>query len=239
MTNTRDSLIYTLGQALEKRIMAELDAQPLVQYDSLLDLQNLAGESTGYVKAFTGDKLTKGTSVSINMMPGARYFNIHVIPEPQYDIPRFICEGMLMAQGSQISMDLFPDFDVVANIDTYLEKYASAGEVYEEARNDDRFVLEPSRLPHMRAFSSPVFMLVSSIPEEHLPALEAYAERYFDAWLDMYKNAICLSDKEAGARQQRREQIGNTIMRLDPDRHMVVKIYGEETTRMIEAANMY
>jgi hypothetical protein len=86
MTNTRDSLIYTLGQALEKRIMAELDAQPLVQYDSLLDLQNLAGESTGYVKAFTGDKLTKGTSVSINMMPGARYFNIHVIPEPQYDI---------------------------------------------------------------------------------------------------------------------------------------------------------
>jgi Flp pilus assembly CpaF family ATPase len=43
----------------------------------------------------------------------------------------------------------------------------------------------------------------------------------------------------SGARQQRREQIGNTIMRLDPDRHMVVKIYGEETTRMIEAANLY
>jgi Flp pilus assembly CpaF family ATPase len=43
----------------------------------------------------------------------------------------------------------------------------------------------------------------------------------------------------SGARQQRREQIGNTIMRLDPDRHMVAEIYGEETTRMIEAANLY
>ena len=48
-----------------------------------------------------------------------------------------------------------------------------------------------------------------------------------------------MSDTKAAARQQRREQIGNTIMRLDPDRHMVVKIYGEETTRMIEQANRY
>jgi hypothetical protein len=239
MTDDQSSPVYTLGQALEGRIMAELETQPITKYDSLLDLKNLAGESTGYVKAFTGDKLTKGTSVSINMMPGARYFNIHVIPEPQYDIPRFLFEGMLMTGGSQVSMDLFPDVDVVADIDCYLERYAAVGKVYEEARTDDRFLLEPSRLLHMRAFSSPVFLLVFSVPEGRLPALEAYAERYFDAWLDMYRNAINLSDVEAGMRRQRREQIGNAIMRLDPDRHMVVKIYGEEITRLIEAANMY
>jgi len=239
MSDTQSSPVCTVGQALEGRIMAELETQPITKYDSLLDLKNLAGESTGYVKAFTGDKLTKGTSVSINMMPGARYFNIHVIPEPQYDIPRFLFEGMLMTGGSQVSMDLFPDIDVVADIDCYLERYAPVGKVYEEARTDDRFLLEPSRLLHMRAFSSPVFLLVFSVAEERLPALEVYAERYFDAWLDMYRNAINLSDVEAGMRQQRREQIGNAIMRLDPDRHMVVKIYGEEVTRLIEAANMY
>jgi len=239
MTDSQNSPIYTLGQALEERMMAELDARPLTQFDSLLDLKNLTGESTGYVKAFAGDRIEKGTSVSINLMPGARYFNIHIIPEPQYDVPRFLFEGMLMPRTSQVSMDLFPDFDVVADIDAFLEKYVSVGEVYEAARTDDRFLLQPSRFLHMRAFSSPVFLLVFSASENDLPALDEYAERYFDAWLDMHRNSARLSDSKADARRRLRKQIGDTIVRLDPDRHMVVDIYGEETTRMIEEANMY
>jgi hypothetical protein len=239
MNDTQTSSVYTLGRALEERLMATLDAQPLTQFDSLLDLKNLAGESTGYVRSFAGERIAKGTSVSINMMPGARYFNIHIIPEPQYDVPRFLFEGMLMPKASQVSMDLFPDFDVVADIDVFLEKYASVGKVYEEARTDDRFVLQPSRLLHMRAFSSPVFLLVFGAPEKDLPMLEVYAERYFDAWLDMYRNGERLSDAQADARRQLRQKIGDTIVRLDPDRQMVVQIYGEETTRMIEAASMY
>lgn len=239
MTDTQTNSIYTLGQALEQRMMTELDVRPLTQYDQLLDLKNLTGESTGYVKAFTGKRLEKGTSVSIDMMPGARYFNFHLIPDPQFDIPRFLFEGMLMAQGSQVSMDLFPDFDVLANIDTYLEQYAPVAEIYEEARLDTRFVLEPSRMLHMRAFSSPVFLLVFSTPEDNLPILEAYAERYFDAWLNMYRNAKQLSTAQAAERRQQREKTGQTIKRLDPDRHMVVSVYGEKTTCLIEAANMY
>jgi len=239
MNDTQTSPVNTVGQALEARMMSELDAQPLAEFEPLLDLKNLAGESTGYVKSFTGERVVKGTSVSINLMPGARYFNIHIIPEPQYDIPRFLCEGMLMAQSSQVSMDLFPDFDVVADIDTYLEKYAAVGQVYEEARTDERFVLQPSRLLHMRAFSSPVFLLVFAAPEEHLPVLDAYANRYFDAWLAMHRDAQRLSDAGADARRALRQKIGDTIVRLDPDRHMVVEIYGEETTRLIEQASMY
>jgi hypothetical protein len=239
MNDTKTSPVDTVGQALEARMMAELDAQPLAEFEPLLNLKNLVGESTGYVKAFTGEKILKGTSVSITLMPGVRYFNIHIIPEPQYDVPRFLFEGMLMARTNQISMDLFPDFDVAANIDTYLEKYAAVGEVYEAARVDERFVLEPSRLLHMRAFSSPVFLLVFAIPEAHLPALDAYANRYFDAWLDMHRGAERLSDANADARRALRKNIGDSIMRLDPDRSRVVEIYGEETTRLIEKANMY
>ena len=136
-------------------------------------------------------------------------------------------------------MDLFPDVDAAAEIDSLLDKYRSVGEVYEEARLNERFQLAPSRLMHMRAFSSPVFLLVFSVPPEDLPALENYAERYFDAWIDMHRNAKQLSDAEAEARRRRREHIGKTIKRLDPDRHMVVKIYGEDTTCLIEDANMY
>ncbi|HJP38400.1 MAG TPA: hypothetical protein QF499_04605 [Gammaproteobacteria bacterium] len=239
MSDTPTSPIATLGRALEQRMMAELQARPMEQHAQLLDLKNLAGESTGYVKAFTATRLEKGTSVSIDMMPGMRYFNFHLIPDPQYDIPRFLFEGMLTTQGSQVSMDLFPDFDVLANIDTYLEQYAPVAEIYEAARLDDRFVLQPSRMVHMRAFSSPVFLLVFATPENHLPALETYAERYFEVWLNRYENAELLSPQQGAARRQQREKIATTIKRLDPDRHMVVSVYGEETTCLIEAANMY
>ena len=239
MTDNSTSPVNTLGQALEQRIMSELDVRPLQQFEQLLDLKNLAGNSTGYVRAFSGDGLEKGTSVSINMMPGARYMNIHLIPDPQLNAPRFLFEGMLMTRGSQLSMDLFPDFDVVAAIDAYMETYAPVAKVYEEARLDERFTLEPSRILHMRAFGSPVFMLVNAVPEEHRPVIEAYGERYFDAWFDIFRNAGKLSAGEASVRRDMRKKIGDTIKRLDPDRHKVVKVYGEETTCLIEAANMY
>lgn len=239
----KQSPFRTLGQALEARIIRELEAQPIAEFNELLDLKNLAGQSTGYVRAFRGGRLAKGTSVSIDMMPGARYFNIHLIPDARYDIPRFLFEGMLMAKGvgngSQVSMDLFPDVDDVEYITELLEKFAPVGKIYEEARKDPRFRLEPSRQMHMRAFASPVFLLVFAVPEENLPALEGYAERYFDAWLAMYRNARQLADAEAQARARRRKHVGDTIMRLDPDRHLVVSVYGEETTRMIERANFY
>ena len=99
MNDTQTSSVYTLGRALEERLMATLDAQPLKQFDSLLALKNLAGESTGYLKSFAGERIAKGTSVSINMMPGARYFNIHIVPEPQYDVPRFFVRRYADAQG--------------------------------------------------------------------------------------------------------------------------------------------
>jgi hypothetical protein len=236
-----DNPVNTLGNALEARIVSELEARPLQEFDALLDLRNLAGQSTGYVRAFSGGRLAKGTSVSIAMMPGMRYFNIHLIPDPHYDIPRFLFEGMLMTAGpgSQVSMDLFPDVDDVEHIDELLARFAAVGRIYDEARKDPRFRLEPSRQMHMRAFASPVFLLVFGVPAEQLPALEGYAGRYFDAWLDLYRNARRLSDAEAEARTRRRRHIGDTIMRLDPDRHMVVSVYGEETTRMIERANYY
>ncbi|MDH3977203.1 MAG: hypothetical protein OEU86_01705 [Gammaproteobacteria bacterium] len=239
MSEAQSNSIANLGKSLEARVAAELEARPLTEFDALLDLKNLKGESTGYVKVFEGNRVVKGSSVSIDLMPGVRYFNFHFIPDPHYNAPRYLFEGMLMPHGSQVSMDLFPDFDVIANLDDYLQGYSAVGEVYEEIRNDDRFLLQPSRLMHMRALSSPVFTLCFNVPVDNLPAIEAYAERYFDAWLDMLRNASSLSDDEAERRRHLRQEIGDSIVRLDPDRHMVVQVYGEETTCMIEAGSMY
>ncbi len=239
MSKREEEIVQQVAQGIEARIIRELDATPLTQFDDLLDVKNLKGESTGYVKTFTADKLQKGTSVSIDVMPGARYFNIHLIPEPHYNIPRFLFEGMLMGPGSQLSADLFPDIDIPTNIMAYRDQFKNAGVIYERARLDERLDLKPSRLLHMRAYSSPLFLLVLSVPLETALVFEEYAEAYLDEWLAMYRNPVELDEAAVAERRQRRQDMAGVVKALDPDRHMVVTVYGEETTCRIEEANMY
>ena len=238
MMKTEPVDFHSFGKSIEDRFIHELDAKPNAAYTKLLDLKNLKGESTGYVKAMTADRLIKASSLSINMMPGGRYFNIHIIPEPQYNVPRFVFEGMLTAHGSQVSMDLFPDIDVVMQIRKLRDQYEGVAKIYDDVRKDEKFQLEPSRQIHMRAFTSPFFILIFGVPEIDLPAIEDYAHAYFDEWLTMHRSAETVSPEEAELRARRRLHIAQTTIESDPDRHLVVKVYGEETTRDIEQATM-
>ena len=90
----------------------------------------------------------------------------------------------------------------------------------------------------MRAFASPFFLCIFDTPENTLAELEAYADRYLDEWIKLYKNAVAVTPEEAERTRQRRLHMGRTLITEDPDRHMVVQIYGEATTTAIEEANM-
>jgi hypothetical protein len=238
MVSTSDSgVIHGVGKSFEERIVSGLGAEPTDTYASLADLKNLQGESTGYVKGWSGDRLVKAVSLSISVGPG-RYFNIHLIPEARYDAPRLLFEGMLMPGGSQVSVELFSDVDVVTNFERLNTRYQAVTRIYEEARLDERILLEPSRQPHMRAFASPWFLLVSKTPDATLPVLEGYAKRYFDAWLDVLQSAQVVSDEDAAAKQAWREYLAESIIKHDTDRPMVVQVYGEETVSCIEDAMM-
>ncbi len=238
MSNDPTDIISSFGHRLENRLVQALDARPLPEFDALLDLHNLAGKSTGYAKVFNAPRIEKASSLSINLAPGVRYFNFHVIPDAGFDVPRFSFEGMLSPGGSQVSMDLYPDRDLVSNLDDILEQYASVAGVYEQARQDERFLLQPSRLMHMRAMASPVFLLVFGVEPASLGAIEHYGEQYFDAWLELHSQGNTLSSGETKERRAIRQRLKEAIVRLDPDRHLVVQVYGEETTRLIEAATL-
>lgn len=234
-----DSVIglQTLGDAIERCLLSELDTRPDPRFAELEVLRNLAGEATGHVRVYAADRLVKASALSIRIGPG-RYFNIHVIPEARYDIPRFVYEGMLLPMGSQVSLDLFPDLDAPTDIGHLLELYSEAVKVYDEARQDPGLRFEASRQLHMRAFSSPMFLCTFGVREASLPAIERYAHGYFDAWLGLYQKAGELSPAVAAAREARREHMARTMIELDPDRHLVVQVFGEETTQAIEAATM-
>lgn len=223
---------------IEQSMIETLQAQPKPEFDSLLDLQNLRGENTGYVKVFSAPKLDRAASLSIDIMPGMRYFNIHIIPDHHFNIPRFNVEGMITTKGSQISMDLYPDMDLIENYD-YIKKYYTGIEnTYLKAKQNKQIRIEPSRLPHMRALCSPYFLMANKIPRESLPDMENYAKQYFQQWLNIYHAALPLTENQAEFRLRRRQWIARTIIDNDPDRDKVVDTYGEEKTQLIEQAAM-
>jgi hypothetical protein len=230
-------VLDNFGLSIEKRIQEQLGGTLTDRFPEVQDIKNLAGESTGHMRVYLADKLVKASCMSVNVMPGARYFNMHIIPEPKYLIPRFGFEGMLMAQGGQVSMDFYSDMDLVMRIDDWQEMFGSVTPIYDEAKQSDLNV-QPSRLMHMRAFASPFFINVVGPTVDQLPQIEAIANRYFDEWLKVFQSPVEVGTEEAADRQARREHFARKIIELDPDRQMIVQVYGEETTQAIEAALM-
>ena len=232
------SNIETFGRKIEDRLISDLPVAPVARFEHMLDLKNLKGDSTGYIKVFSGGRLEKGSSLSIDIAPGTRYFNIHIIPKAGYRAPRYLFEGMVSTHGSQVSIDLFPDIDKEMDVDWLISEFGGVTAIYDEAMADDRYVFTPSRYMHMRAFQSPFFLCARDVPEDDLPPLEDYAARYFDEWLKLLDSASESSDVDAAARRVRRSHLAQTIIREDPDRHMVVSVYGESMTQSIEDASM-
>jgi hypothetical protein len=230
--------VQPFARSVERRMIDEMGLEPMEKFAHLLDLKNLQGESTGYVKTLSGDRIDRATSLSIAVAPGMRYFNIHIMPDHHYEVPRYSFEGMITPHGSQVSMDLYPDFDVVTNLDKFEQMYAGVHTLFEAAKNTDKLPLEFSRIPHMRAIASPYFILVPRTSEDQMPVLERYANAYFDEWLKLFRQAEKLTGEEAAAKLSLRNLIGQIIVERDPDRHMVVQVYGEETIQAIEAAAM-
>ena len=236
LTPSEDN-VQTLGRRIEHRILHEMSLTPVERFTKLLELKNLKSESTGYIKVVTGDRIEKASSLSIDIAPGVRYFNIHIIPEACYQVPRFIFEGMLSPHGSQVSLDVFPDIDPELDIGWLIRDFGPFTKIYDEARAEEDITFRPSRYMHMRAFQSP-FFLCTDAPAEVLPRLEDYAERYFDEWQKLLAAGKKLSAAETTARRVRRSHVARTIIEQDPDRHMVVSVYGEAVTQSIEEASM-
>ncbi len=232
------SVLNSFGSSIEERIKHDLNGELSKGYPEVAEIHNLAGASTGYMRVYTGDRLHKACCLRINVMPGAYYFNMHIHPDSRYDVPRFGFEGMVTPQGSQVSMDIYPDTDLLNNIRGFLEQCGGLTPVWDEAKKSD-LNPQPSRLPHMRALCSPYFLNFVGVAPDQLPRVEAIANQYFDVWLDVCRNAEELDDARRVDVEKRRHTFAERIIELDPDRDMVVQIYGEEVTQNIEAAIMF
>lgn len=239
MNATNTTATSSVGKTIERALEQLPGARPHPDFDDLADVRNLAGDSTGYVRVLQADRIAKASSLSLDIAPGLRYFNIHVIPEPHYDVPRFLYEGMVSPDASQLSMDLFPDVDIVMHIGRLKEAYRGIDALFERAKADDQLPLGFSRLSHMRAIATPWFIVVRGLPDAMLGRLDELAQGYYREWLAMHNNAAVLPAGEAEARQQRRDYLGRTVVEMDPDRHLVVSVYGEEMTQAIERATIF
>jgi len=238
MDSAQQDWTAIFGISIIKRLVSDLDASLANEFPELLDIKNLAGASTGYVHVYKAPRLIKATHLSINVAPGARYFNIHIVPEAHYNVPRYSLEGMVTANSSQVSMDMYPDIDTFMEIRPFLAQMQGVSAVYDEAKKS-AIDFRPSRFPHMRAFSSPFFLNVFKATSEQLPQLDTIANRYFDEWLKIFQAGATVDAVAAANRQRRRTHMSDTVIEFDPDRQLIVQVYGEPTTAAIEQAVMY
>jgi len=228
----------SIGQSIEARIQAEVEAVPIERYAELLDLTNLNGESTGYCKVFKGDKLAKGSMFSMSIPPVGRYFNIHLIPDARYRIPRFSYEGMLTSRGSQCSIDLYPDRDVVMDLVDFEDQYQGVAKIYAQAQKNELIQWQPAEQAFLRAIFSPFALLSFTIPGAGLGAMEGYADGYFSEWLKMYAAGQENSAAETAYVTKRRARMKEVMRARDPNVEGVIAVYGEEKTRAIQDATL-
>jgi hypothetical protein len=238
MSDDTQHLITSTGDKIWNRFVEETRAEQIPEFESLLDIRTVDGHGGSSCKVFEGDRVSKGSMLSISMGPMGRYLTIHLIPSIEYDVPRLVFEGMLSPKGSQVSLDLFPDKDIVMGYEAYIEKYEDLIPVYNEARANRDFVWENSRVPFMRTLFSPFALLAFNVMPEQLPVSEDLGEAYLDHWLKMLKAAKPLNMEEQQIKFHRRIQMKEMMRAGDPDRPGVVAVFGEETTSAIEEASM-
>lgn len=227
-----------VGQTLERRLVADLGLQPLARFADLQDLRSLDGQPMGYVRAWSGPQIARASSLSIGLGPAGRYFNISLVPEPAVDAPRFVYEGLVSATRSQVSVDLLPDVDPILDFDRFEADYAAVATTYAEAAQDPELRFAASRQAHMRALVSPYFLCCFAAPASALGRLEGFAMRYYEAWLALLRAGRPVAAEELPARQRRRARISQAIMTRDPDRPMVVQVFGEAVTQAIQDATL-
>ena len=238
MTAVTEQQVADFAEPIIKRIVSELGAVPSDEFEHVAEIKNLGGDVTGFARVWTADRIYKITHLSINIMPGARYFNILVVPDAKFDAPRFAHEGMISVHGSQVSTDLYHDVDTAVNILEIISRTQAVNEIFLEAK-ESGIDFVPSRQAHMRAFCSPHFLNVFGPTSEQFPQLADYADRYFSEWKKLFAAAAELDSAAADDRQRRRTHMSDMVIKLDPDRQMVVQVYGEKTVSDIEKTVMY
>ena len=169
-TTMTTQTLDTLGQHIESRFIDELPVRPVEEFAGLLDLKNLQGDSTGYIKVFSGDRIEKGSSLSIDMMPGHA-----LLQHPHHsgsDLPR-----------PAISVRGHADQVGQPGVDGPVSGYRCADGRRLPARRTSlrstrstipravtaTLKFEASRQLHMRAFSSPFFLCAFDVAEDKLP----------------------------------------------------------------------
>jgi len=225
MWNLANDLVSKLGEGCELRRRAD--------FSDIETIRSLEGRDVGSFQAFGGGKLEKVAIARLSFAPGAEYNYVHFMPLPCYRIPDYVCEGMSMAEGTSFSLDLYPPVDLVTEPEHFAEYRERLELTYRAATA--RFTWKPSEIAWARAAASPYFFMASA-PAEQKPAVLELAMAYFDAWLDIYRQAERVGPEVERAMRRRREHWTEGLLTSDPNVGRVAQILGEELTSRLAQA---
>jgi hypothetical protein len=227
---------YVFGSRIGNRIVEELEISPVEDFADLREIKNVQDQTCGHANIYTGGNISKVVDLSIEVVPGMRYFFIQIVPDVHLDAPRFSFDGILTSQGNRLSLDLYTDTDIGLDLNGLYGRYLPLGKIYDRAREDRELLFESSRLPHIRATCSPFFLGVFSCANDQLPRMEEYANAYLDEWINLFKSKSPVSDEQALAKKHRRKNFSRIVRDQNSMGKMVVDILGVTTAETLQNA---
>jgi len=226
-----------LSDQIYRKVSEKIELTPLSGFDDLKTIVTPDGREVGTFRAYTGNKVEKFSIAEFSLMPGMEYTNVGLGPTARYNIPRFSCNVMVMAEQKKIQfdVDLYPAVDLAIRQD-YIDKYYELlTDMYLEEKNAAYFDWKVSDRSWVRVSASPYFFMSATDI-----ANEGRAHNLIQAYLDVTLK-ICDEEKEVSEEEARRiayrtDYITGMLLEREPERHLLEKAFGKELTERLGQA---
>ncbi|MCP4715513.1 MAG: hypothetical protein GY868_10375 [Deltaproteobacteria bacterium] len=223
-----------IKQIFEK-VSACISLKPVPEFEELATVKAIDGRKVGSVSVYQGDKIERYTFTDLSLAPGMNYFSITIRPTSMYNIPKLGINYMQTPDQIQFDVDLYPAVDLVPRQE-YVDKYYDLlKETFLQAKSAPYFSWRVSDHSWMRVNASPYFFM-SRTDIAHKDLVDLLVQAYLDVWLKIHAEAQAVSEEEARLIASRRSWLDRWLREREPDRHVIVKIFGEELTNKMSDA---
>ena len=226
-----------LSNQIYKKVSEKIHLTPMNEFEDLKTIVTPNGREVGTFSAYSGDKIDKVSIAEFSLMPGMDYINASLKPSPNYNIPRFSCNYMVMAQQNKIQfdVDLYPAVDLAIRQD-YIDKYYEMlTDIYLKEKKAPCFEWKVSDRSWVRVSTSPYFfMSATDIANED--KVHSLIHAYLDVALKIFEEEDEVPDEEAKQIAYRTDYITGMLLEREPERHLLEKAFGKQLTERLGQA---
>ena len=190
------------------------------------------------LEVYKTEKLEKIVFCFINIFDsGVIEATVLAWPDDQYNFPVLWCNLTIVPAVMNVPVfDFIPLEDIVIHPE-YADQYLdNLSELRSKALDvfGDTVIDKAIDLPSKTVYSLSPFNLVAMISGEGIPHVPKVAEEYINAYIEMSKNAVPITDEKIKEHSIRKKMAARALMKAnDPGYPFMIDVFGEDRTRRV------